>query len=71
VDIRNKNIVFLHGLGQTSSSWQETITAIKADTDASCPDLSELLLGKEIKYSGGMKDGRDYQRSCHEAFTEI
>lgn len=50
VDIRNKNIVFLHGLGQTSSSWHETITAMKADTDASCPDLSELLSDKEVNY---------------------
>lgn len=44
-----KNI-FLHGLGQTSSSWKKTIPHIGEASNIICPDLFELLHGKEISY---------------------
>lgn len=44
-----KNI-FLHGLGQTSSSWNSTIRSMGKDTDILCPDLFDLPAGKDICY---------------------
>ncbi len=40
---------FLHGLGQTPSSWDKTIEALGAPAD--CPDLRGLLNGKSSMYS--------------------
>lgn len=31
--------IFLHGLGQTASSWNNTISFLPSDTDVSCPQL--------------------------------
>ncbi|MBO5033639.1 MAG: alpha/beta fold hydrolase [Lachnospiraceae bacterium] len=42
--------ILLHGLGQTSSSWNSTIDAIGKDTDILCPNLFDLLDDKEICY---------------------
>jgi pimeloyl-ACP methyl ester carboxylesterase len=43
--------VFLHGLGQTPASFESTIKEMKLDKECFCPDLSELLYGKEITYN--------------------
>jgi len=45
-----KNI-FIHGLGQTPSSWEKTITAMTGQGDCLCPDLTQLLHGKEAVYA--------------------
>lgn len=42
--------IFLHGLGQTSESWKETIQSMEIQSDILCPDLSEWLCGKEVCY---------------------
>ena len=42
--------VFLHGLGQTAASWDETIALLPEAGDYRCPELPELLCGKEATY---------------------
>lgn len=45
-----KNI-FIHGLGQTPSSWKKTIAVMTSQEDCLCPDFTRLLQGKEAIYS--------------------
>ena len=42
--------IFLHGLGQTAASWANTIAALPQDWDYRCPELPELLAGKQATY---------------------
>ncbi|MFW5651117.1 MAG: alpha/beta fold hydrolase [Acetivibrio ethanolgignens] len=42
--------IFIHGLGQSPVSWEETISGLDTATDIYCPDLSEMLKNKEISY---------------------
>lgn len=42
--------VFVHGLGQTSSSWKKTIAALDMITCNSCPDLTTMVCGSNITY---------------------
>jgi pimeloyl-ACP methyl ester carboxylesterase len=42
--------IFIHGLGQTSVSWEKTINGLDTTTDIFCPNLSEILRNKEINY---------------------
>lgn len=43
--------VFIHGLGQTSSSWKKTISNIEGQSDIICLNLPDLLHSKEITYT--------------------
>lgn len=42
--------VFLHGLGQTPESWTGIIARSGSDGHSVCPNLSELLRGREATY---------------------
>lgn len=42
--------VFLHGLGQTGASWDETIALLPNENVCLCPNLSELLVGKQATF---------------------
>ena len=42
--------VFLHGLGQTGASWNETIALLPNENVCLCPNLSELLVGKQATF---------------------
>lgn len=42
--------ILLHGLGQTSSSWNETIQTLNEDRNIFCPDLSDWIMGKQPCY---------------------
>lgn len=42
--------VFLHGLGQTGASWDETIALLPNENVCLCPNLSELLVGKQASF---------------------
>lgn len=44
------NYILLHGLGQTSSSWDETIQTLNEDWNIFCPGLSDWILGKQSCY---------------------
>lgn len=48
------SVIFIHGLGQTPSSWDGTIEAMQTESReaAFCPDLKELLGGREAVYDG-------------------
>ena len=42
--------IFIHGLGQTSASWEKTINSLSITTDTYCPDLPKLIQNKEVSY---------------------
>lgn len=42
--------IFLHGLGQKPESWTETLELLGSAGYSLCPDLSEILQGKEPTY---------------------
>lgn len=42
--------VYIHGLGQTPDSWNEVVSRLDADESSICPDLAELVRGKEVTY---------------------
>lgn len=42
--------IFLHGLGQTASSWRETVRGMERSEDILCPELFDLLHGRACTY---------------------
>lgn len=60
--------LLLHGLGQTSSSWDKVISSTEWQPDCDCPNLFDLLKGKEINYSNLYGAFSDYCRSFNEPF---
>lgn len=51
--------IFLHGLGQSSSSWDKTLAYLNGDSQTVCPELSELL-DNEVSYPALYKGFSDY-----------
>lgn len=43
--------IFIHGLGQNASSWNDTISYMAKPEEALCPDLSVILGDKEVTYA--------------------
>lgn len=43
--------VFIHGLGQNSSSWERTISLLPEHRHVNCPDLPGMLDQKEVTYN--------------------
>ncbi|HJA39976.1 MAG TPA: alpha/beta hydrolase [Firmicutes bacterium] len=43
--------ILLHGLGQASSSWKDTVEAMDSQFDILCPDLSQWLCNKKACYA--------------------
>ena len=43
--------VFIHGIGQCSSSWDKTISFMTKPVNAKCPDFSKLLKDEEFTYA--------------------
>lgn len=43
--------IFIHGLGQTPSSWDKTIENLSMNSNCNCPDLAEMLQNKEADYT--------------------
>lgn len=43
--------VYIHGLGQTPASWDLVLSRLDASDESVCPDLTQLVSGKEINYS--------------------
>ena len=54
------NYILLHGLGQTSSSWDETIQTLNEDWNIFCPGLSDWILGKQPCYDTLYKAFENY-----------
>lgn len=44
------NQVYIHGLGQTPDSWNETISALDPGAAVLCPDLAGLVRGQDPTY---------------------
>ena len=42
--------IMLHGLGQSSESWSDTVKVFNDDFEVLCPNLSDLLSGKTLCY---------------------
>ena len=42
--------IYIHGLGQTSNSWNKVIEQLEDVEYSICPDLAELVQGQEITY---------------------
>lgn len=63
------NYIFLHGLGQTASSWEKTVSCMGAKENISCPDLFELLQGRKITYANLYEVFSEYCRSFCEPFV--
>ena len=42
--------VYLHGLGQTPASWEKVTSRPTLAKHSLCPDLAQLLQGKEATY---------------------
>lgn len=42
--------VFVHGLGQTPSAWEETISRLGGGDACVCPDLAEFLKSRKADY---------------------
>ena len=43
--------VFIHGLGQNATSWNQTVSYLAKYRHINCPDLSALLHQKEVTYN--------------------
>ena len=52
--------ILLHGLGQTSSSWDATIQTLNEDWNIFCPGLSDWILGKQPCYDTLYKAFENY-----------
>lgn len=44
------NCIFIHGLGQRSTSWNQILSYLPKDIEISCPNLSELVDGQKVTY---------------------
>ena len=42
--------IYIHGLGQTPESWNKVITQLNAAENSVCPNLAELVRGREATY---------------------
>lgn len=61
--------IFIHGLGQNSSSWNETISYMVKPVHALCPDLSVMLSNKEVTYANLYDAFSEYCNSISEPFN--
>lgn len=57
--------IFVHGLGQNSSNWKETIDSLDIATNIECPDLFDLYKG-ELNYNNLY---RTFSKYCNK-YTE-
>ena len=49
--------IMLHGLGQSSESWSDTVKVFNDDFEVLCPNLSDWLFGKIQGPASGAMDG--------------
>lgn len=55
--------IFLHGLGQSSSSWDKTIETLNYKTDVLCPNLADWLINQVSSYQTLYQELEQY---CHQ-----
>ena len=61
--------IFLHGLGQTSSSWNDVIEFMENKPDILCPDLCSLFSNNEISYQNLYKAFSEYCMEISESLN--
>ena len=61
--------IFVHGLGQDSSSWEKTVSLIAGQMDVMLPNLSECLNDKEITYENLYHAFSEYCNAVHEPIS--
>lgn len=61
--------IFIHGLGQDSSSWDETISHMAKPVHPLCPDLSVMIANKEVTYANLYNAFSEYCNSMTEPFN--
>ena len=52
--------IFIHGIGQDSSVWNETVSSIKKPNQIEMPDLFALINGKDSTYDNLYRAFSDY-----------
>ena len=52
--------ILIHGSGHKADSWNKVISYMKNDKDILCPDLFEILKGKEASYSNLFSSFAEY-----------
>ena len=52
--------IFIHGLGQKPSSWDNVISRMPESLDTVCPDLFALMSGNETSYHNLYRVFSDY-----------
>ena len=52
--------IFIHGLGQTASSWDRVTDCFSADVKTDCPDLFSFIEGRTATYENMYQAFRDY-----------
>ncbi len=60
--------ILIHGLGQSSSSWDKMISYMGDEFPADCPDVARLLSGKEPTYNNLYLAFSEY---CQEAAEPV
>ncbi len=63
------NVVFLHGLGQSPSSWNETISCLPEDIKAYCPNLFDFSTDRAITYKNIYLSFEEYVDKFSEPVT--
>lgn len=61
--------ILLHGMGQSASGWDKTITFLPSDAETVCPELSEFFTEGDCRYSKMYAAFCDYCRSFSEPFN--
>ncbi|MEE0434317.1 MAG: alpha/beta hydrolase [Peptococcaceae bacterium] len=52
--------IFIHGSGHQAASWQDTLTHMACTDDIVCPNLSDLLAGRQVSYDALYAAFADY-----------
>jgi len=60
--------ILIHGTGHKETSWNETISYMESSKEIVCPNLSELIRGKEASYTNLYSSFTEY---CNEIDGQI
>ena len=61
-------IILVHGSGHRAASWEKTVSCLGGRADILCPELSDILGGKEASYPNLCASFADYCAQVGEPF---
>lgn len=61
-------IILVHGSGHRAASWEKTVSCLGGREDVLCPELSDILGGKEASYPNLCASFADYCAQVGEPF---